>query len=500
MSVSFRELVSNPSWKKPQKRLKYDPLSTLLRNGCPRRIYSWSWVRWNGEKKERRRHLRLVHYELSICNSSEKNAKPLHTVLLRCDCCIEFSAKRREFMVQNHVFSFLTLTDFNAWAFAVQQGVRNPKNYYDFSYAEKIGSGAFSQVLLVTDRATGEDVAMKIVDKSTCTKSALIAATNEALVSARVQNDTIVQCYDVFDTPQKLYLALEYASAGSLEDPKYLRASEVEVATVMRRILEALTYMEINGLVHRDLKPENILIRSSGASWSNQVVLTDLGLCALVGNSKGLHQVCGTLQYAAPEVVTWSSGEYGTKVDVWSAGCIAYYLLSRGELPFDGDTTGDVLRAIKSGKYFMDGSVWSNVSAEAKSFCRSLLQYSPNTRLSAFAAMHHPWLCPRKSTNRNRKRSCKAVLRSVLAVVRLRRICGYIGTMKSTSPRTSSSSIWGLLRISQTDQFTYGRIDSISTPNVPRSPRRRAGNSLDDQQNALRRANSLVSYRGRSSI
>jgi len=81
-----------------------------------------------------------------------------------------------------------------------------------------------------------------------------------------------------------------------------------------------------------------------------------------------------------------SPSTYTAEVDIWSVGVITYILLS-GAMPFDPNTyTPDRLSVS-----FPD-SLFAEVSADAKGFIRSLLQVDPTNRLSASAALAHPWL------------------------------------------------------------------------------------------------------------
>jgi calcium/calmodulin-dependent protein kinase I len=61
------------------------------------------------------------------------------------------------------------------------------------------------------------------------------------------------------------------------------------------------------------------------------VKLADFGLSTVVTNDDMLKTSCGTLTYAAPEILRGE--KYGKSVDMWSIGVITYILLS-GYPPF----------------------------------------------------------------------------------------------------------------------------------------------------------------------
>jgi eukaryotic-like serine/threonine-protein kinase len=87
--------------------------------------------------------------------------------------------------------------------------------------------------------------------------------------------------------------------------------------------------------VHRDLKPANIF------SDSGCVKVGDVGLSKFITQSRRSAQTqsVGTVYYMAPEV---AKGRYGKEVDVYALGVILYEMLT-GKVPFDGDSTGEIL-------------------------------------------------------------------------------------------------------------------------------------------------------------
>ena len=80
--------------------------------------------------------------------------------------------------------------------------------------------------------------------------------------------------------------------------------------------------------IHRDIKPENILIKGTN------VILSDFGCCSTFDNAQA--RSCGTLEYAAPEVISGSS-KIGPQVDMWSLGVLLYELFARCS-PFRGQS------------------------------------------------------------------------------------------------------------------------------------------------------------------
>jgi len=100
-----------------------------------------------------------------------------------------------------------------------------------------------------------------------------------------------------------------------------------------------------------------------------------------------MHDTLGTLSYVAPEVL---EGSYTSQCDLWSLGVVGYILVC-GRMPFYG-TDKNIEKQISVGRYNMDGAKWCDISTECKDFIRSLLHVDPRTRLSAQAALEHPWM------------------------------------------------------------------------------------------------------------
>lgn len=98
---------------------------------------------------------------------------------------------------------------------------------------------------------------------------------------------------------------------------------------------------------------------------------------------------CGTPAYIAPEILK-DKGYKGFGVDVWSLGVCLYAILY-GTVPFKANNMTELHQLIMKAKYSLkDDKV--ELSDEAKSLIRALLEPEPSKRLNINQVSKHPWL------------------------------------------------------------------------------------------------------------
>ena len=208
--------------------------------------------------------------------------------------------------------------------------------------------------------------------------------------------------YYVEYAEKHVYVATEILYGGAVLDAilkmKDERYTEAEAKVVVRRTLEGIDYMHQKLVVHRDLKLENLLLKRDDDLSS--VVIADFGLAkrcrekaggsAALPHAKGVDDsAVGTPVYAAPEVVEQKS--YGAAVDMWSLGVITYVLVT-GAMPRDLWKSALKYGRVTDKDFGFDCYEWDTVSTRARDFVKACLAYKPGNRLSATAALNHPWM------------------------------------------------------------------------------------------------------------
>ncbi len=107
---------------------------------------------------------------------------------------------------------------------------------------------------------------------------------------------------------------------------------EGRAVELVRSVLRTVAQCHACSICYRDVKPDNFLFVTDDPMHS-YLKGTDFGISTHVRPGEVLTSRVGTPHYMAPEVI---AGSYGMEADVWSAGCIAWQLLT-GERPFADD-------------------------------------------------------------------------------------------------------------------------------------------------------------------
>uniref|UniRef100_A0A453IQJ1 [RNA-polymerase]-subunit kinase n=1 Tax=Aegilops tauschii subsp. strangulata TaxID=200361 RepID=A0A453IQJ1_AEGTS len=233
-------------------------------------------------------------------------------------------------------------------------------------------------------------------------------------------------------------LVMEYVEASSLHSLLWDRRSdpplpESTVRDFMWKLLTGAEKMHAHErhIVHRDIKPGNILVGKNG----ELVKICDLGLAMSMSDWPPYNRA-GTTSYMAPEMILGKK-DYDAQVDTWSIGCVFAELLT-GRTMFKGyledddeDKTKNDIRQLWSIFCVLgmpDESTWpgftslpltaealrrlpagckysrlrysfpeDKLSEEGFQVLQGLLTCNPEKRLTAAAALKHPWFAAPRS-------------------------------------------------------------------------------------------------------
>lgn len=262
----------------------------------------------------------------------------------------------------------------------------------DYQIIRTVGSGSTGKVKLGVNIRTQRKVAIKIIsrkyinDSSKKSKETASSRKKRILREAAILNlahhPNIVRLYDLYVTEEYYCMVFEYVDGGQMLD--YIithgKMTEEQAQKFFLQLLSAVSYCHENGIVHRDLKIENVLIDTNG-----DVKLVDFGLSNFFDPSDKLKTFCGSLYFAAPELLR-GIVYTGPEIDVWSLGIILYVLVC-GKVPFDDKSMSALHEKIKSGLFVLP----DHLSIQCRNLLKSMIEVDPKRRARIDEILRHSW-------------------------------------------------------------------------------------------------------------
>ncbi|KAI9187717.1 hypothetical protein H9P43_002108 [Blastocladiella emersonii ATCC 22665] len=261
-----------------------------------------------------------------------------------------------------------------------------------YDMGSKLGKGAFGTVRLVTDKATREVFACKTIHKRAKNGASMDQITREIDIMKKIRHRHVVLLREVYETPQKVYIIMEYCNGGELVKKVQTAGNidEKDLKLVIKRLASVIGYLHDHGIVHRDIKPENILLSTSDPDDPYNIKVSDFGLAAFTGGGKLMENVCGTPLYMAPEVVAGLG--YSQQCDIWSIGIMTGLLLCN----YTKRAEAALREMVLEGQIQIGHEMWDECSPAARNFIEKMLQVDPAQRISAKEILIHPWITGEK--------------------------------------------------------------------------------------------------------
>ncbi|XP_030064277.1 serine/threonine-protein kinase/endoribonuclease IRE1 [Microcaecilia unicolor] len=193
------------------------------------------------------------------------------------------------------------------------------------------------------------------------------------------------------------YIAIELCAATLQEyvEEKDFDRHGLEPITLLQQTMSGLAYLHSLNIVHRDLKPHNILISMPNAHGKVKAMISDFGLCKKL--AVGRHSfsrrsgVPGTEGWIAPEILSEDCKDNPTyTVDIFSAGCMFYYVVSEGSHPFGKSLQRQA--NILLGSYSLDClNLDKHEDIVSHELIEEMISMDPQKRPSAKCVLKHPF-------------------------------------------------------------------------------------------------------------
>lgn len=260
-----------------------------------------------------------------------------------------------------------------------------------YKFIKFLNSGSFGGVWECMHITTGEYVACKIIDIENCkNKEFFTHFKNELIIHSQIRHISITKLMDVLYDKNNIYIFIEYCDGGDLNDAVMKEGGlpEDRARHYFKQIISAISYIHQLGVAHRDIKLENILITSD-----DNAKLTDFGLCKQQNPGSLLLTICGTLIYAAPEIIKEEPYD-GMKADIWSAGIVLYAMVAN-HFPWSSDDSLPPERMVhETARQIISGEIPlpEGLSFELENLLFNMLNVDPEERPTAEDILQHPWM------------------------------------------------------------------------------------------------------------
>ena len=203
-------------------------------------------------------------------------------------------------------------------------------NSCEYSIQQKLGEGGFGSVYKAYNKNDHKICAIKIISIKGQSEEDVKNVEKEAEIFSQFKNDNIVEYYDSFKNDESFYIIMEYCDGSDLRkfiDEHHQKEESIKeniIYDILNQLCSGIKEIHNKNIVHRDLKPENIFMNKNF-----EIKIGDFSISKKLNPKKNYtitKKKAGSDYYIAPEIL--KKGEYNTKADIYSLGCIIYELFT----------------------------------------------------------------------------------------------------------------------------------------------------------------------------
>ncbi len=226
--------------------------------------------------------------------------------------------------------------------YGLSRALSRARRVGSYELTERLGKGGMGEVWRARHQMLARPAAIKLIrsdrTEGTSTSDAeyyLERFQREVQATARLRSPHTIQVYDYGITPDRaFYYVMELLDGIDLDHfiKSYGPMPAARAVHVLRHMCHSLAEAHDAGLIHRDIKPANVFLCRQGRDV-DQVKVLDFGLVKEVARPQSamLTQIgtfAGTPAFGSPEAAAGKVDQLGPAADIYSVGCVAYWLLT----------------------------------------------------------------------------------------------------------------------------------------------------------------------------